>query len=179
MPGFQRVLVAVDFSNCAWGLCERALTLARAFHADVVLVHALSLPAGVPRGARVQHDGGVLEAVEVLREGARKRLVAYEAPFRDGRVPVRSVLVEGPPAEALLAAIPETGADLVVMGTHGRRGVARRLLGSVAETVVRRSPQPVLTVRSTRSDTCEAASCAWCTAHVPPELERLADEALG
>jgi nucleotide-binding universal stress UspA family protein len=179
MNGFQRILVAVDFSDCAWGICERALTLARALRADVVLAHVVTLPGGVPRSARVRRDGGERSAVDVLRDAARQRLVGYEALFRDARVPVRSVLLEGPPADALLAGVEETGADLVVMGTHGRTGAARTLLGSVAEKVVRRSPQPVLTVRTLRTERCQATSCAWCRTHLQPEHEQLADEALG
>ena len=60
---------------------------------------------------------------------------------------VSTMLREGQPAAEILAAIQETGAGLVIMGTHGRRGVGRMFVGSVAESVARRSPVPVTMVR--------------------------------
>jgi len=81
-----------------------------------------------------------------LREEGRTALAEVER-LVDDRVPLESATVEGSPAREIVGYATETGVDLIVMGTHGRSGVDRLLLGSVAERVVRRSPVPVLTVR--------------------------------
>ena len=81
-----------------------------------------------------------------LREEGRTALAEVER-LVDDRVPLESATVEGSPAREIVDYATETGVDLIVMGTHGRSGVDRLLLGSVAERVVRRSPVPVLTVR--------------------------------
>lgn len=180
MQGYRRILVAVDFSECAWEVCERAAALAAPGGATAVLTHVASLPDGVPRGARVRRDDAEIDAGAVLREAAEARLAGYDALFEAAGVGVRHVVLESADvAEALLEAAEEYAADVVVMGTHGRTGAARAVLGSVAESVVRRSPRPVLTVRSTHKAGCRASSCAWCTTHVMPEQSRLADEAFG
>jgi nucleotide-binding universal stress UspA family protein len=66
----------------------------------------------------------------------------------DPKVRVRYLLVEGNPAAEILSAAREGNCDLIVMGTHGRTGLNRLLMGSVAEEVVRKAPCPVLTVRA-------------------------------
>jgi nucleotide-binding universal stress UspA family protein len=85
-----------------------------------------------------------------LREEGRTALAEVER-LVDDRVPLESATVEGSPAREIVDYATETGVDLIVMGTHGRSGVDRLLLGSVAERVVRRSPVPVLTVRVTEA----------------------------
>jgi nucleotide-binding universal stress UspA family protein len=85
-----------------------------------------------------------------LREEGRTALAEVER-LVDDRVPLESATVEGSPAREIVGYATETGVDLIVMGTHGRSGVDRLLLGSVAERVVRRSPVPVLTVRVTEA----------------------------
>jgi nucleotide-binding universal stress UspA family protein len=85
-----------------------------------------------------------------LREEGRTALAEVER-LVDDRVPLESATVEGSPAREIVDDATETGVDLIVMGTHGRSGVDRILLGSVAERVVRRSPVPVLTVRVTEA----------------------------
>jgi nucleotide-binding universal stress UspA family protein len=84
----------------------------------------------------------------LFEQGARRALDEALSALRD-RVPrLEGILRMGVPWEEILKAIAETHADLVVMGTHGRRGISHALIGSVAEKVVRASPVPVLSVHA-------------------------------
>jgi nucleotide-binding universal stress UspA family protein len=88
---------------------------------------------------------------ESLRDEGETALRAVERRAPDD-IGLRTATVEGSPAREIVDHAVQTGADLLVMGTHGRSGVDRLLLGSVAERVVRTSPIPVLTVRVTPSE---------------------------
>jgi len=137
----QRVLVAVDFGQAS----ERALRVGMAFAARhgsaVTALHAETLE--VP--PYFTHDQ--LKDVERHRAQARREAQRYLEVFVKSWAPGASVsLVDGPAVEAILSAAD--GHDLVVLGTHGRRGPSRWWLGSVAERVVRESRTPVLVVRA-------------------------------
>ena len=137
----QRVLVAVDFGQAS----ERALRVGAAFVARhgsaVTALHAETLE--VP--PYFTHDQ--LREVERHRAQARREAQRYLEAFVNAWAPgAASSLVDGPAVEAILAAAE--GHDLLVLGTHGRRGPSRWWLGSVAERVVRESDIPVLVVRA-------------------------------
>jgi nucleotide-binding universal stress UspA family protein len=137
----QRVLVAVDFGQAS----ERALRVGAAFVARhgsaVTALHAETLE--VP--PYFTHDQ--LREVERHRAQARREAQRYLEAFVNAWAPgAASSLVDGPAVEAILAAAE--GHDLLVLGTHGRRGPSRWWLGSVAERVVRESHIPVLVVRA-------------------------------
>jgi nucleotide-binding universal stress UspA family protein len=134
-------LVPVDFQPASLAALRSALELARPRGARVVIFHAYQLPpwvyAGMPPEVRkrlceqVQDDA--LQPLNQLAE----------------RWGVRSILREGNDvANLVLEVATELGAERIFIGTHGRRGLDRLLVGSVAEQIVRRSPVPVLTVRS-------------------------------
>ncbi|HLU64980.1 MAG TPA: universal stress protein [Kofleriaceae bacterium] len=135
--GFRRILVATDFSRHADAALDAALAIARP-EAAIEVVHCWQqplVPAGMPISSmRRDLEKNVAEAgARLLRE-------------RDaGRA--RFVGVEGYPAEGIRARAEDTGADLICLGSHGRRGVRRWLLGSIAETTVRHAPCSVLVVR--------------------------------
>jgi nucleotide-binding universal stress UspA family protein len=121
-PLFRSVLVAVDDSEPSDAAVALAAKLARALGSEVTLCNVADTP-----------DPAVVE----------------RAAIHAGLVPPpRTVVVEGEPAEAILAEAAPRGADLIVMGSHGRGGLQRLALGSVAEQVVRRSPVPVLVART-------------------------------
>ena len=86
--------------------------------------------------------------LEDVRRGATHLAEAQVARAHAAGATAESLVVEGTPADALLEVAAERGADLIAIGTHGRRGLRRLLVGSVAESVVRRSPVPVVVVRS-------------------------------
>jgi len=149
---FTRILVPTDFSTCSDSALELASRLAHDHQAELIALHVVD--AGhVPLDA-VIHPRGQTEGVDVRTHTSR--LATRELERRVGRLPVhverrRCQVVHGPPARTILDAIASTGADLVVMGTHGRTGLAHLLMGSVAEKVLRLSRVPVLTVRE---ETC-------------------------
>lgn len=138
----QRILVATDFSDTAKAAVDYAITLARPFGAEITLVHAWEIPVyAFPDGAMI--PGGLFDGLEAASDEAlQNALKGYE---KSG-VKMRAVLRMGPPWREIGLVAESEKADLIVLGTHGRRGVVRMLLGSVAERVVRSAPCPVLTV---------------------------------
>jgi nucleotide-binding universal stress UspA family protein len=132
------LLVAIDPAGCAWAVASRAAELAERLGASAVLQHAVHLPAGVEPGPR---------ALEELQRDAHEQLSATAELFLARGVPARVRIDSGPPAHAILAAAEEEGATMIVVGTHGRSGLARLIIGSVAEAVIRGASVPVLTVR--------------------------------
>lgn len=179
MSRFKQLLVALDFSDCSWDVAGRAIDLAKNLGARALLLHVESLPAGVTAetplivGARPQRAGDFLHA------GSSSRLQRYSELFERSGVETRALAVRGPIAETILETADEHAADMIVMGTHGRRGMARLLSGSVAEKVLRLASCPVLTVRAQHQSTCRAASCDVCDSHVTREARHLEAEADG
>jgi nucleotide-binding universal stress UspA family protein len=135
----RHILVATDFSEPAARATSLAITLAEKFGAKLTLLHAYTLPT-------YGYADGLYWPVEDLARAAREVLDAELEKVRR-RVPAaEGVVVMGLPWEQILAVAKERDADLIVMGTHGRRGLARIALGSVAEKVVRLAEAPVMTV---------------------------------
>ncbi len=138
------ILVPVDFEEGSTRALESAKRLAAPLDAEVVLVHVYFPPVISYPDVPAELVGRIYEDV---RAAARKALDDLAAKHGG----LRAILREGEPAERILEVIDETTPIMVVMGTHGRRGLARLVLGSVAEKVIRRSPTPVLSVRSPAS----------------------------
>lgn len=126
----------VDFGGPSLRACDRAAALARELSATLTLVHVVE-PPPYPIAT---------DATAQLGEAAERALAVHAAKLRPRVGEVRTRIVIGTPWREVLAAIEAEHADLVVAGTHGRRGLARFALGSVAERIVRTSPVPVLTV---------------------------------
>jgi nucleotide-binding universal stress UspA family protein len=140
------LLVPLDYTGCAWEVAAQAADLASRLGARVVLQYAVQLPTGVAAETAATPAG--IPSLEALQRDAHDQLSALAQVFLEKRVDVRYRVDVGPPVEAILEAAREEAATMVVMGTHGRRGVIRFFLGSVAEQVIRRAPCPVLTVRA-------------------------------
>lgn len=144
---YQRILVPVDGSSASLlGLTE-ALKVAKGFSAQVRILHVVDeFVADVTLGPANYYE----KWVEALREGGKATLnEALAAAKAQGGQP-ESVLVDTigrRAADVIIEQANEWPADLIVMGTHGRRGVRRMLMGSDAELVLRMSPVPVLMVR--------------------------------
>lgn len=144
---YKHILVPTDFSATSDAALEHARALASAFGSELSLVHVFEDP--LLSGA-VTAEAFVPEAPEVrdaLMKEAQTRLTHRIRP--DDRETLRATgeIITGSPATAIADHAARVGADLIVMGTHGRGGVSHLLLGSVAERVVRMAPCPVLTVR--------------------------------
>ena len=140
----RRLLVPTDFTETSRRAYDLALELASRLRAEVVLVHCYAINAGgiSPYGVLLPEP-----ADTELRESAQRSLDAWADAGDDAGVPVSTRLLSNVPALGIAECIEKEGADLVVMGTHGRRGLARVALGSVAAAVLRTAPVPVLTVR--------------------------------
>ncbi len=119
------------------------MDLAGKYRASLTLVHVCEIPAYGYSGMQL----GGTDFFTPLREAARRHLDDEMRELRKTVPEATGILRIGIPAQEILQTMNETHADLVVMGTHGRRGLEHLLLGSVAEKVVRMSPVPVLTVR--------------------------------
>lgn len=144
MATFEHVLVPVDLeepSNCA---LEFAMGLASGSGAKLTLVHASSVAMLVYAG--YDYIGYRPGLADDLANAARKRLDDVVAKLKERCPNVEGVVVVDEPEEAILRTAQERQADLIVIGTHGRHGLSRLVLGSVAERVVRCSPIPVLTM---------------------------------
>lgn len=139
----KKILVATDFAASSQAAADVGLELAKKFQLPLVLVHTYLVPLGVYSGVPMAptQDYALLyeKAARESLEKERARLVGPSAE-------VISMLRPGVAWEEILAAAKELDAGLIVTGTHGRRGLPRAILGSVAEKVVRLSPIPVLTV---------------------------------
>lgn len=143
------ILAPTDFSPAADAALPWADLLARTFDARLVLLHVVEVTyeslVEVPWGGGLEPVGEAI--ARQLEEQARAELEARARRLPPCETLVRTGLGAGLSRQRLVEAAQEVGADLVVMGTHGRTGVDRILFGSVAEHVIRTSPVPVLTVR--------------------------------
>jgi nucleotide-binding universal stress UspA family protein len=171
----QHILVPIDFGDCTHGLVEQASGLAKSLGARLTLLHVTDPPEGLG-GLEFEADGGTQSSQELLDQEAHDRLRGYAALAEQAGVSVATRVVHGEPSEHILLGARQLSADMLVMGTHGRRGLARLVLGSVAETVLRESPIPVVTVRTKHRPECEASSCATCSTHVTPAMKRVQAE---
>lgn len=141
MPEIRRVLCPVDFSPHSENALDFALDLAKRLGADVHLVHVFQLPVyALPDGAMMAGPEFTTKVTTELQKALT------ELARRKEGARIETHLVEGIPYREVVRMTDELGADLVVMGTHGRTGIRHLLLGSVAERVVRSSKVPVITV---------------------------------
>jgi nucleotide-binding universal stress UspA family protein len=140
----KRLLCPTDFSVAAAPAERLAVTMAQALGAELVLLHVASES---PLWRESVGTAQVRAVFEAQRKWAAETLAARcEGPGGQG-LSARWVLKVGVPWEEIVRAATEEHADMIVMGTHGRTGLDRLLLGSVTERVVRAAPCPVLTVR--------------------------------
>lgn len=143
----ERILIPVDFSDCARAAVRYGLELAGKLGAAIEILHVFEPPYYVGDLMVQLPDAAAVSVHDYVRSES-ERLLAEMLAEIDGLDAVESkrVLIAGNPA----AIIAEKGAgfDLVVMGTHGRRGLGHFLMGSVAEKVLRHCKTPVLVVRA-------------------------------
>lgn len=143
MKTFKHILVPTDFHQASAAALETATSLAMACDAKVTLLHVWEIPIYPYMDFMLNSD--VITGVE---DAAVKHLTEAVEKLRQVLPNAESKLKTGLPWHGIMDAIKELKPDLVVMGTHGRRGVEHAILGSVAEKLVRLSPVPVLTVHA-------------------------------
>jgi nucleotide-binding universal stress UspA family protein len=135
------ILHPTDFTERSKHAFELACALARDYGAKLVIIHAFPDP-----GLAAMNGAFYPVPMEVPPAELQEELDAIEP--RDAAIVVERALVEGDPAAEILRAVDAHEADLIVMGTHGRGGLPRLVMGSVAEAVSRKAKCPVLTVRT-------------------------------
>jgi nucleotide-binding universal stress UspA family protein len=139
------IICATDFSESAEPAEAQALRLARALGADLVYVHVTVETALYGEGPFSMSE--VQRVYDAQREWATETLAARVTAAKERGVPARMVVKAGVPHAEIVKTAQDEAAEMIVVGTHGRSGLERLLLGSVAERVVRLAPCPVLTVR--------------------------------
>jgi universal stress protein A len=142
MSNFKTILHPTDFSPSASEALRIACSLARESGAKLILLHVAQRPVSNIAGMPVPPP----PPPTIDWSGLRAELDALAAGIKN--VSVESRLLEGEPASTIVDLAREVGADIIVIGSHGRTGLSRVLLGSVAEHVVRMAGCPVLTVKT-------------------------------
>ena len=143
------IVHGTDFSSASGKAFRMAVAVARRDRAPLLILHVLSPP--VPLVADAYIAPAVWESLlTAQRKGAQRKLDALLAKARRARVRARGLLAEGMPADRIVRTARGRHASLIVVGTHGRSGAARLVLGSVAGRVVAAAHCPVLTVRGGR-----------------------------
>lgn len=141
MMSIKQILVPTDFSEPSSRALAMAVELARTFDARLTLLHVWSIPT-------TSYAAGLSWPIDEMRSSAQGALDDLLESTSKQHAQTEAILREGSEAKEVVETVKERGIDLVVMGTHGRSGLPRLVLGSVAEKVVRLSPVPVLTLHS-------------------------------
>ena len=142
----RSILHPSDFSGASRAAFRKAIEMARSSRAELLIAHVLSPIVPVPGDGYVSpqmYD----QLASSSRAWAQKRLDAAVAAARKARVRVRGFLLEGAPSEEIVRFARARRVEIIVLGTHGRKGLAKLFVGSVAERVVAAATCPVLTVR--------------------------------
>jgi nucleotide-binding universal stress UspA family protein len=142
---FRRILLPSDFSGCSAEAARAARRLAEIFGARLIVLHVLDEPAALDPMFRGEVPLEMLRGR--MEQYAREAMEAFVATGLRGMENVETRIASGVPYREILREARETGADLIVIGTHGRTGVEHVIFGSTAEKVVRMAPCPVLTIR--------------------------------
>jgi nucleotide-binding universal stress UspA family protein len=148
---YKRMLIPLDGSELAEAILPFAEQVASPLNAEVILVRVVE---AVSAAEAIALAGVVAPDTFAVREMEAKRyLHDVERRLSKKGLRARTRIALGPPAAAILGAVQTSAADLVAMTTHGRSGLGRALFGSVAESVLRASPVPVLVIRTPAAHT--------------------------
>lgn len=158
----RTILVPVDFSVCSVLVTRQAAGLAARLGARLVVLHVSDLAGGVAPETHVRPEGVDRTASDYLIADAKARLAPFATAAEELGVAVELDVRLGPVVPTILRAADDTHSDLIVIGTHGRTGFARIVLGSVAEAVAHKARVPVMLVRRESRPECARESCEWC-----------------
>ncbi len=151
MYPFKKILCPTDFSEPADSALQVAREMAHAMQSKLLLLNVV-VPVAVPVAVEIPVGAAVTPeaALRRYREQAEEMIGALVEVLKPTGLDVQGLVVEGDPADAIVAAAEREAADLVVIATHGRTGWRRLVFGSVAEKVIRHAACPVLTIREPR-----------------------------
>jgi nucleotide-binding universal stress UspA family protein len=143
----RRILHPSDFSRASGAAFKKAVEMAKAAHAELMVVHVVSPVLPMAAGDGYVSPKMFEEIIASTRAWAQKQLDKLLAKAKQADVRAKGFVLEGSAHEQIARFARSKHADLLVMGTHGRSGLAKLFLGSVAGRVVAAAPCPVLTVR--------------------------------
>ena len=138
----KRIVVPIDFSSCSLDALEYATQFAKPFGAGITILHVLE-PVAYGLDFTLSHA----RESKQQREYLEKRLTVLSACLTARGIRCDTILKPGLPADSIASYATQQGYDLMIMGTHGRRGISHVLMGSIADAMLRHAPCPVLTVR--------------------------------
>jgi nucleotide-binding universal stress UspA family protein len=148
MKAIRQILVPTDFSEPSRAALDYAAEFARPFDASVDVLHVWEAPIFIPPAGILAAGVVGMTELEIFRKSAEDAVSRFVAEARARGVVVRASFAElGPPAHTITEFARQREYDLIVIGTHGRTGLAHVWIGSVAERVVRHAGCPVLAVR--------------------------------
>jgi len=145
---FRRIIVATDLTPVSIAALNRAIMLAKRDEAELLIAHVYQPPNLAQ--AEAVGPGVYEEWDENLRRGVERELQAFVQNARNQLVYARPLVLSGAPHKAIVAAAKGARADLIVVGTHGRKGFSRFLMGSIASCVASTAPCRVMMVRAVR-----------------------------
>lgn len=147
MSTYQHILVAVDESPMAYAAVEQALSLAKDLNSQVTIMSVIAIDPFV--GVDFYKVApAITDYFMQAEKNAKERLEDIKNSFVRDSIEVNSKLIHGvSPSQGIIQVADEVGADLVIMGSHGRTGIQKVMLGSVAQNVLTQSPIPVLIVK--------------------------------
>lgn len=140
--GIKRIVVPIDLSSCSLDALEYATQFAKHIGASITILHAME-PVAYGLDFSLSHAKEWKRQREYLEE----RLTVLTACLTSSGVKTDHVLKPGVPADSITSYVTQQRYDLMIMGTHGRRGISHILVGSIAGAMLRHAPCPVLTVR--------------------------------
>ncbi|MFH1350954.1 MAG: universal stress protein [Pseudomonadota bacterium] len=148
MKGFERILFPVDFSDVSPKIAPWVLMVAKRFNAEI---HLLFIARTLEHFVGVYVTPVYIQNFEnEIIKGAEKKMELFaEDNFKDHPV-FKTKVILGDPAEEILNYVNSEKIDMIIIGTHGRKGIERILFGSVAERVIKMSPVPVLSINPYR-----------------------------
>ena len=145
----RRILVPIDFSAPSLHALDYAVRFAQPIRAELTVCFVVE-PLVFPLPEYGATTGAVVQMSEMVRRGGRSQLARLERRYRRRAPRFRTVLATGAAAATIASVAAQRKADVIIMATHGRTGLAHMLIGSVAERVVRHARCAVLTVRRAR-----------------------------
>ncbi len=144
----KTILVPTDFSESSDRALEKAVDMAEKYNAKVILLHVIDEKVQQCAADYCLKDEDVGKLEEETTRRSTQRLVDEATALKGSRhVEIDYDLKTGTPAEVILAEQLRTGTDLIIIGTHGKKGIMKHLIGSVTDKVVRAAKSPVMVVR--------------------------------
>ena len=150
MPQIESILCPVDFSDFSVNAYEYALSLAWRYKAKLFLQHVL-YPLSESLAAYGSETDGCQKACQRLRADAEEKLQQFAKRHATNKIRPQCFVQDGSVTDLILSLAKTRAVNLIVMGTHGLRGIDRLMVGSVTHRVLRRAPCPVLAVTKART----------------------------